>query len=328
MDSVTSASIDYLKLKKINDTLFFTFLNTYNNTIYCYDYDTKKLKKSILLSSNKKIKAYEIITWDSILSYQYWDQKITLQNGAGKILKEINVPIENNKNGYCAQPSTTSPIICRKDKFYLVGGIVTNKKASKFSHSVAQVDLSFKNYNYKLNFPKIYSDYFFGGKHYNLNISYTYNEKDNIFVFSFPASHSLISTKDFITYKEYCAGSKHIRNIPEYPYSGEDKAYDYCTENGFYYSVLYDKYNNLYYRICLLPSDAVIAYKSKRDLSIIILDKNFKIVGEQVLKNTKDFSIETISSICVTPDGLLFQKENNITNDNQISFNKYKIVKI
>lgn len=81
-----------------------------------------------------------------------------------------------------------------------------------------------------------------------------------------PASHSLISTKDFITFKEHCAGSKHIQNIPEYPYIGEDKTYDYCTENGFYYSVLYDKYNILYYRVCLLPSDVVLGYKSKRDL--------------------------------------------------------------
>jgi hypothetical protein len=330
LDSATSPSLEYLKLIKINDTIFLTFLNTYNNRVYCYNYNTRRLNRKILLPNAKDIKGFEIITWDSIISYQYWNQKVILQNEKGIVLNEMIVPMENNKSGYCAQPSTVAPIIYYKNKLHLLGGIMTDEKANELSHSVAEVDLVSKEYKYKLNFPKIYSDYFFGGMQYNVFLSYALNERDGLFVISFPASHQIVLTKDFVNYKEVCAGSKYISNIPEYTSDKDDKAYEYCSENGYYYSILYDKFNNLYYRLCLLPSMAEKGtenYGAKRDLSIIILNNEFKIVGEQLLKVGKDFSIENISSVVVTPDGLLFQKNNNINNEDIISFFKYKIIK-
>jgi hypothetical protein len=152
---------------------------------------------------------------------------------------------------------------------------MTDEKASELSHSVAEVDLLSKEYKYKLNFPKIYSDCFFGGMQYNVFLSYVLNERDGLFVISFPASHQIVLTKDFVNYKEVCAASKYIRNIPEYSSNKDDKAYEYCSENGYYYSILYDKFNDLYYRLCLLPSTAekeAENYGAKRDLSIVILN--------------------------------------------------------
>lgn len=329
LDSVTSTNINYLKLAKLNDTLYFTFLNPYNNNIYCYNYESKKLAKKIPLSNPKKLSAYEILDWDKILTYQYWTYELNLQDGKGNILENVVVPLQNGSNGYYAFPNTHSPLIYNGSSIYLAGGHMSDKKAENSSHVVAQIDTTLSNIDYLYHYPKIYTEMFFGGVNYRMDISYVYNSDSNLFVFSFPASHKLYSTKDFKTENEYCAGSSYFNEIEEYPYDTPKKSFEYLANNGFYYSILYDKYNNLYYRICLLPTET--EYKEgdvySRDMSVIILDSEFNIVGEKLFKNGEDYDLGSISSICVSPDGLLIQQKNDLIEESQVNFNVYKLIK-
>ena len=80
----------------------------------------------------------------------------------------------------------------------------------------------------------------------------------------------------------------------------------------------------MYYRVCLLPADWSEGKHYSRDLSVIILDKNFRFLGETVLKNGKDFQLSYIQNTHVTPDGLLFQGKSDV-NETEINFNIFTL---
>lgn len=325
LDSVTSPNINYAKIMTINDTLFFTLLNPYNNFLYIYEYDSKKLNKVIHLKSSKKLTGYEIINWNRILTYQYWSYKLTLQDNRGKVLNSIIVPKKDDS--YYAFPNSHAPIIYKDNSIYLAGGMVSKNKPKKTAPIVAQIDSAFSNIDYKYHFPDIYTKLDFGGAQYRMYITYTYNPCEDIFIFNFPASHKLFITKDFINESSYCAGSRFIKSIPEYTYKGRSDTFKYCAENGFYFCVLYDNYNDCYYRICLLPTEWNENKHYDRNLSVIILDKKFNIVGEKKLISNSDFYLGGISSVFVSPDGLLFRLRNNNGDESSINFISYKLIK-
>lgn len=325
LDSLTSPNLDYIKLVTINDTLFFTLLNSFTNTIYCYEYKSKKIYKTIPLTSKKKLTGYEIINWNKILTYQYWSNNLTLQDNTGSILKSIVVP--SHGGSYYSLPTSHAPIIYKDKSIYLAGGMMSRSKPSKIAPIVAQIDSSLSKISYLYHYPDIYTKLYFGGSHYHMDLTYTYNPHQDFFVFNFPASHKLFVTKDFVNELEYCAGSEFIESIPEYRNNEDDNALKFCTENGFYFAILYDQYNDCYYRICLLPSKWNELNPFDRDLSVIILDKDFNVVGEKRLKNNFDFYFKGISCICVSPDGLLFRQANDSYDESSVSFVSYKLVK-
>lgn len=326
LDSATSNRISYQKILTIKDTLYYTFLNQFNNKIYCYNYKSRKLSKTIILSSPKKLSGYEIISWDKILTYQYWSENMTLQDGKGNVLKVIRVPKQKGGNGYYSLPDTHKPLIFDGKSFYLTGGHVTRSKTDSNSKSVVRVDKLLSKVEYLYHFPEIYSNIFFGGSHYRLNISYVYNPDEDIFIFSFPASHNLFVTSDFKNESKYCASSKYIKSISEYSYKKFNKTFEYCSENGLYYGVIYDQYNKVYYRLCLLPVN-IGRTSYSRDLSVIILDNKFNKIGEKILKDNVDFNLGDISTISASPDGLLIQNNGSQIEEDSVDFTCYKLIK-
>ena len=326
LDSVTPSKITYLKILSLNDTMFFTLLNQYNNTIYCYNYNNKKLEKKNRLTSERKITGYEIIDWDNIVTYQYWTNLLTHQDGKGEVLRKTYVP--EKVPSYYYVPITHAPIIYQNGNLIFAGGMMSKTKPKPTSPIAAKVDFPFSKIEYLYHYPEIYYQIFFGGVHYHMDISYTYNNHQNLFVFSFPACHKIYATKDFINENIYCAGSKHINSIPEYSYKSLDKTFSFCAKNGFYYSILYDKYNYVYYRICLLPGeyDENSLYYN-RDLSVIILDKELNIIGETKLINNIYFELSGIDATCVSPDGLLFKIGAGDKEENYINFLAYELIK-
>ncbi|MBU2903442.1 DUF4221 domain-containing protein [Arenibacter algicola] len=330
LDSVTAPSTKYLKFLKINDSLFLSFLNTYTNSIHIYDYFNREPYKTIKLYGSNEISGYEIINWDQVVSYEYWSNNLTLQDGNGKILKELRVNPNTQTNGFFAEPNTFLPILFSNNEIILGGAQMSNLKADSLTKPFAKINQSLTQKSYMYKFPELYNKYFFGGAHYRTGLSYTYNSIDDLFVVSFPASHTIFSTKDFINDNEHCAGSKYIQAIPDYRKESRraEEVFEYCTENGYYLGILFDEFNKVYYRLTLLPGEFLEGTENSRDLSIIILDNQFNIVGEKVFKNSFDFYLENLHTISVSPDGVLIQKKNSLENEDYLSFDVYKLQEI
>jgi len=325
LDSLTSPNINYLKVTNIGDSTFLTFLNPYNNTVYCYEYASRALYKTIPLESPSKISGHEIISWDKILGYRYSDHELTLHNGKGKMLNSIKVSFIHE--AYHFLPTTHQPIIFEGQSIYLAGGMMSREKALKTAPVVARIDTALTQVDYLYHFPDVYAEMFFGGEHYRMDLAYTYNSADDLFVFNFPASHELFATKDFREEEKHCAGSRFVAAIPEYPYRGRGEIFRYVEENAFYYSVLYDKYRQLYYRLCLLPKKQDDKKSHGRDMSVLIFDKDLNKIGETVFKDGIDYRLGDIAAICVSPEGLLVPKANDDGDESTLDFQVYKTVK-
>ena len=86
------------------------------------------------------------------------------------------------------------------------------------------------------------------------------------------------------------------------------------NEQGHYFHVMYDKYRDVYYRFVehpceLAQNEGYMDSPKSREFSVIIFDKNFRIIGETKFPGNKYF----IRMSFVGRDGL-YISENNLAN--------------
>lgn len=145
-------------------------------------------------------------------------------------------------------------------------------------------------------------------------VSYASNfyKDDKHLIANFRKSHNLqvASIEDnFSKFKEVTAKSKFIADMPSIPLAEEpnsDKAYKKFYENGYYLNILYDPYRQVYYRIGkYLAEDANGAspkeLQQKLQSTVVILDKNFKKIGETPLEEDVNGLIHIVNK-----EGLFF----------------------
>jgi hypothetical protein len=140
-------------------------------------------------------------------------------------------------------------------------------------------------------YPPVYSgNVNWGGQHFRAAY-YTYNMENNLLIFSFPASHELVTWCEEKpskgTTKLYYAGSYRIERIAARPagakqLSAEDNFFKYFLETPSYGSIIYDSYRQLYYRFVHLPIPEGKRQNeySDKQVGIVILNKAFEKVGE------------------------------------------------
>ena len=150
------------------------------------------------------------------------------------------------------------------------------------------------------------------------DFSYDYNYKDNRLVCSFLESDSIMVTDDLSNVKWYNAKSRFLDS--KTPYLNDTDV----SVNGIirrkeaskYWHVMYDKYRDVYYRFAEMPceqakdEDPYSDFTPKaREFSVIILDKDFRIIGETKFPGNKYFYKMSF----VGRDGL-YISENNLAN--------------
>lgn len=187
-----------------------------------------------------------------------------------------------------------SPIIIN-DSLISYFGSVAGEMPSEDSlnrPTFTQYNRNYKNFNFLLGYPDIYHKANWGGGMLRW-VYATFNNKKNLFIVSFPASHNIeIWDPELnLSYTKY-AGSCYIADIEPYSNKVEEqpsteKILDYISKTNCYGNIFYDEWNNLYYRIAeIAPNN----YKNKKTVSIIIIDENFDKVGESIIDNiSKDF---------------------------------------
>jgi len=124
-----------------------------------------------------------------------------------------------------------------------------------------------------------------------VSYSTAFNPRNKEFVYSFAVSDS-IYTFDPATGKQkaFYAASRYV-DEPILPMSKPDNAHDleYALETPYYHAVIYDEYRDVYYRFVRhsIPfKDEITGERHEfyeKPISIIVLDKNMKIIGETKL---------------------------------------------
>ena len=158
------------------------------------------------------------------------------------------------------------------------------------------------------------------------NFVYVFGQNDSIYV----------ATADHKNVKGYNAKSKYLKPAKYIPKPHYAALNDYLRESNqqqFYHYIYYDKYREVYYRLAY-PESEVDPKENQQDIwsfgrrtcSIVILDKNFRIIGETLLP---DYRYQN-RSIVVLKDGLYicdnhYKREDY--DENVWSFQRFDLMK-
>lgn len=343
LDSISAPRPSYMQVIQNQDHRLLTFLNEYNSSIYFYDYLTTKFVKKINFGSetNDIIKpaGYFISGDDSLfmLDRARMDLVVFHKN---KIVQRI--PLKDNRlkdwpNNYPQYLlSTVNPISKISGELILIGQLfwsIPPNDITKF-HFTAYIDIKRGKVKYYHTYPKeIYGN----GANWEgglfTSVFYTISPEGQL-ILSFPPSHSLYSANLFTNrYKSIYGGSNFANTIYSIDYSdtretpNELSSKSYIDQN-VYSAILYDSFRKLYYRFMLagVPNSSIGNSKEKKVLSIIVMDKDFKYLGESKIGPCSEWNWK---NSFVTSEGLNIEYNTpKDFNENYLTFKTFTFKKI
>ncbi|WP_298344604.1 DUF4221 family protein [uncultured Algibacter sp.] len=324
LDSVTAPNPKYIQIyKDINNKRNLTFLNSYNNSIYFYNYqDLSFLKK---ISFDKKgpngifgLLGYHIQNLDSIYAYDNSNLEIVIANGDSEILSRHSlIGNKDFRKSNWAQiypqyyPTSIVPFINVKDNLFLAGFFIYNssKESIKKSKHTLRFNKINNNVSFEHTYPEeLYRNFNWGDPLYKI-VYPVYNPNKNELVYSYPVSHHLyrhnLSTNqlDKVHASSNFAGTITSFDASEKKRIPKNRIGLKFNQQDIYGGLLYDKWSKVYYRFMLkaLPNVTVKTNSKKKKVVVIIMDENFNYLGEKVLGTWRNWNWE---NSFVTEEGL------------------------
>ena len=253
------------------------------------------------------------------LIFQSTAFRITQMNGNGEVLRNYQLKSPGRFVRVILSTFCYFPSFVRDSVLYLDQRVASRKKRNLDRYPIfATLDLRTGELGFApLDFPKTFKgDY----SHIRSGDSFTYdyNYKENRLVCSFLESDSIMVTDDLTHTKWYNAKSQFLDSMIPYLNDAGDDVQDIIRreQKAKYWHIMYDKYRDVYYRFAEMPCELAkdenpydeFAPKA-REFSVIILDKDFRIIGETKFPGNKYF----IRMSFVGRDGL-YISENNLGN--------------
>lgn len=340
LDSCTAPKPEFTEMfNSVDGKLYFTFLNNFNNSIYFYDYNTQTFEKRITWSKDgpegmRGLSGYHLKSLDSIYLYDKSKTEIILSNSKNIILSKIS--LRGNKSDVNwflhypqYNPQAVKPFIQTAHEIIFSGFIPGNIPDSIISGFKFTARLDFKTN--KVKFSNTYPKALYGNN-YNWNdeffsevFSDLHPDGDKL-VLSFPISHDLyLANLNTGVYTKVYGGSNFagtISSIDKQPNkSSRDEVMLHAIRNDEYTAIRYDKFRKVYYRFLLkaIPQAPVNTEWNEKPVAIIIMDENFKYLGETVIGKIRDWNWQ---NSFVTREGLNIEYIEKDTNE------KYLILKI
>lgn len=317
---------------------YLTFQNQDQNEILFYDMNSRKLEFKVKPAYEGpngvgQVLGYYVHTIDSIFLTISGTNEIVLVNRNAEIKDKINY--ERAEDGtlltdFCSISSVYQPIIMIDKEMYIMSGCnrwlekdpisaVINLE-DKTIHALPYYYPSFPGADNKAKRAGIeeHLSRCFDGKH---------------FVYSFYFDETIyIASQDHDSIKEVKVKSKYIDKVRLLDDYGNLTITDAC-ENPNYGNLLFDKYRNVYYRIAYPETEIEKEVKGmellqygRKNFSIIILDKNFNIIGETLFP---DYTYNS-TLMFVREDGLYISDSHYLNpdySDDVLSFKCFTLKK-
>ncbi|MDD2595133.1 MAG: DUF4221 family protein [Bacteroidales bacterium] len=322
LDSITSPIITASCYK---DGMY-SFMKSNHKEIVFYDYYLQKEINRVIVQY--PISSYQIIDSNHIVCYNYSKNILFKVNLNGNTLSSYK--IMPTIDLFPSPIAKTSPIIVSGDTIIFTGHIGGESHHEKKNNrpTTGIYDTKKKSIEYSVQYPDIYNKYHFGGSLMRWIYS-DYNDSKRTILYSFPASHYIYESciDDISKLNQFYAGSIHITQIKPMARSkmrafGSNARNKYFATTPSYSNILYDKYNDVYYRIAEQPSSDFDAGSGwHKEISVIILNNNFDIIGETYIG-----VVNPINRYCcfVNEKGLHIMEPSN-KDENSIAFNIYSI---
>lgn len=327
----TSSSLQYIPEKN-----WFCFINEPDNSITINNFDTGEFIKKIYFDKEGSNGVGTISSFcikDSLIYlHHHWNRMLYITNLNAQVLHKIPINLDDfHKQGITLPsilPSESSPIQVINNKLVLTG-FQWHKEGTEETKqnmpSTVLYDLDKQRFELTNGYPELYHNGQWG---FNLRmIHYVANEKDEMVV-SYPASDSIFVNDLDGHIVSYYAGIENgngikpiARHLAPRDYT-QDKELEHYMKNTVYSVLLYDKGQELYYRLVLLPTEINKSNKENpynKKLQFIILDKNYQEVGLVDLPEYVYWS----ARIFISEEGVHIQVPSD--NDDIMRFKTFKI---
>ncbi|MCD8044710.1 MAG: DUF4221 domain-containing protein [Tannerellaceae bacterium] len=343
LDETTTQVGSYIQFDTGKNQLI--YLNPGVRNICIFDFDSGKTIEKIeiqkegphaVLSGN--IKGFYFVNLDSTYLYDYWSKYLILINQKGEIMEKRDLShffipdpdkIDNPPYIYT---NTDAPMKIVNSKLILQGTTFqVNLKDYQNPNTTAIYNLFSDEMKFCNPYPSVYG----GAENLDkwgffsyLMPSYDINDSDEM-VLSFPADDYIyVVEPEILETNSFFAGysnNRYIRTSPAPKAQNPQEELAEYLEHTLYAGIFYDPYNQLYYRLVLKsikdynPNDESTQVK---DISIIILDKDYNKVGEYDL----DEKVNVYRNCFVSPVG--FHMHIITDDDDHLTYLTFKPVKI
>ncbi len=339
LDSVSShTSLCMTLLPDGEDELLF-LQNNADNSIQVYSLNERKLLKTLFIpqsgpASIAQIHGFTVSSKDSIFVYDYFTLWNTLLiNFDGEIIGTFKIPHPRTGRAFNHFSLTPCPVILNNGLLYIkeipldIGLPNPNLYSSgyklEYSYNLLTSELKSEDITWPVEYHG--NDYWV-----HLNTYYKAKGENGVMVYSWQASDSILVTDFKTVKKKYFAGSRYFKKGIR-PNSTNSTGHEECLyiESDQYSIIAYDKYRNLYYRfvrhgIPCINIDNQVQTAYDQPISIIILDKDFNILGETLLETgaylTKDYFIGK--------EGLYLSNQNINNKDLHEDYMKFTLLKV
>ena len=320
LDEETAAKPMYMQLYTDSSmNRFLTLLNAYNNSIYVFDYNTRKYIKRIQYDQEGpngilSPQAYYIKNWDSIYVLDRMKIELVLTDSLGNC--HGRMPLKNNMDTEWAlyypqyELSTINHIMEYGGKLMLCGFSpfsLEKDNRDKFRFT-ACVDMATGQVEYRDLYPQALYGHDYNWEGAFATIVYPCLLNDGKLIYSFPVSHDLYlyDLNGEQVQKIYggsnAAGTIHSINH-ERKHTPKEMIMENILQQDLYGGILYDPYREIYYRFMLsaIPSATHETPISDKKICVIMMDKDFNYMGETIIGKYSDWKWE---NSFVTAEGL------------------------
>jgi hypothetical protein len=325
-----------------NGTSYLAVKNDNTNSIGIYNLDNKELSNLIKIQTEGEnmlfnMTGFLMFSLDSVYAITSMPKMIGLVNSYGEVLKKISYDMDINGRHtvptlafgrYHAILKGSTLFLSQEYRTHSTSGILTD---SVRMTSYICVSVNVNNgecVSSELTYPEELIGKDVSGMEVTRTIGY-----DGTFIYHFGIIEALFLTKDHQKFKKVPLETNYYLRFEEihFPY-----IYDMINgvksmlEHDKVYSILYDQYREIYYIIVRKrenrfegESDFMTKFMYPHSL-IIILDKDFKHLGELVLPENQ----YSCQMVFVAPEGLYISDDHPNNPDFDEDFMRFRLFKL
>lgn len=333
--------------KSSNDSsYYYSFLNMFEKSIVYYNLNDKKINKVLIniegpngVGDLSDISSHVMESTNSFYLYNENSGFLFNLDSLGTIKNKYSILDYKSNSNYSVPDSAggVNPFFIHNDVVYFPCFPGRDSSPNqKGEGMILKYNLITKTSNTIAPLPQIYNEGFWGSYHKYLTYI-SFNVEKQKLVLSHPISQQIFTsdlngniTDSIYAVSSFFEPSPPMTTDESYRYKENrnwKKEEDYSFSTSDYYTIAYDSINDYYYRFSFVrPTLSEV----KRNLgipnfSIIILDKNFKKIGEQLFSS----KIYHNSMIAVTDMGILIARQDLYKkNENEITFSVFNPSKI
>jgi hypothetical protein len=312
LDSLSSLFISTSQLYQGDEGEYLYADDPVCRCINVYSLTSRKLVKKIRLAKDGPDRVPGSATsmyvhhQDSIFILSPGAPRLNLINGQGQLVKVFHLPgiTDTGVEGFNSFPTgtTANPMFVRNGKLHLNTYNIDIVPDHTTIFMCMTVNLTTGEVAYLYPRPSNYNSGNWGFASMLTRHHILYVEQEELLVQSFNNSHKLIIIDKTGTKSEVNAGSNYLGNLKPVSknrtlFIEESEARKHEMKTGFYTIIRYDPFNELYYRFVTLPipESKQNKYNYGELKSIILLDKDFNLLGEHVIPGGYDYSMQFIN---------------------------------